>query len=259
MNIENYYTKKDIEKALTLHIDFYIDIPGDSYPCVCEDSEGNIISFYIGRQTNTNALTGYDEHYPQKPSKIDRFCQYLERKGLSWDYGENLDGENVFITDWNECNCDSWIESLGYEIWWDDTSIRCENCSKFVNTQPAYYGDIVKYKFVEDHISCTGCMEKDIKEYGLDSDYFEYFVDNVNDCLNWHLISTDDLEKLGYTLAFDNMENGFHQGQTDTPQEAIDRYMLDNDLDSMPYHVFYLDTVGQFDVSFSMYVLRYEV
>ena len=65
--MEKYYTDYELGSALEAHEDYHLDAHGESYISTETTPDGKIISFYVGRMDGQgNALTGYDETYPER-------------------------------------------------------------------------------------------------------------------------------------------------------------------------------------------------
>jgi len=134
------------------------------------------------------------------------------------------------------------LELLGCELEWSDEWDSCHDCMKLVRSQPNSYG-WKRAAWVSDdcEVFCHECVKAD------PSDYIESLVGVDN---NGITIEDIDLEKYGFVKLQDNLENGWYGGQKADPKvvgkalrkQGIDRY------------VFVIDSVGQFDLSFSVWV-----
>jgi hypothetical protein len=132
------------------------------------------------------------------------------------------------------------LEHIGAGIEWGDEWSDCYQCGKLVRTSPDSYGWQPSYIRTEDGEVCHECVSKDPEAYLLE---LEGDADRA-----WTL--DIDPADHGYTLLEEGFENGFHPGQNDDPREIAGRLRargIDN-------FVFRLDSVGQFDASFSVYV-----
>ncbi len=135
------------------------------------------------------------------------------------------------------------LESIGVEIEWSDEWASCDECSKLVRTSADSHGWQPSYKQDEDGIRCVECIEED------PVGYLQSLEGNASTANTFDSIDPADH---GYVLAKDEYEHGFHRGQDASPQlvakaleaQGITRYLFQIDDDD----------VGQFDMSFSVYV-----
>lgn len=133
----------------------------------------------------------------------------------------------------------------GVEIEWSDEWVACDWCGKLVRTKPSSYSWQQSYWQHPLGIYCHECVRNDPSEYLRYLEGRETSAETLN----------IDLEEHGYILAQDNYEHGFHPGQEADPkligealrQQGITRF------------IFRLDSTGQFDCSFSVYVHRDEI
>lgn len=136
------------------------------------------------------------------------------------------------------------LERLGVEIEWHDEWIDCCDCNKLVRTQPDCYSWQKSYHMDGDggDLLCVECLKRDAAEY-LASLEGSHTQCNTIDAIN--------PEDYGYIrVNEDSFENGFHPGQADSPEKiaaALRRGGIERFL-------FGLDSVGQFDARFSVYI-----
>jgi hypothetical protein len=138
----------------------------------------------------------------------------------------------VLFANWNYFprGIDSILENYGYAIEWSDEWSTCDGCNKAVRTSPDSYGWQPSYAIVNDcEILCADCL-----------------ADNPTTALNMHAIAP---AKWGYKMLQDSFENGLHPGQTDDPKRI---YKLLTDAGHSRI-LFRIDSVGQFDMQFSVW------
>jgi len=133
------------------------------------------------------------------------------------------------------------LEKLGYQCEWEDEWAVCDECGKAIRIVPNSYSWKPSYWSPEDcGIICHNCVKAN-PEY-----YLEWLNGNEKHCLTLDI----DLTKYGYSLYRNNYENGWHDGQDDDPA-AIAEYLRGNEITDF---IFVLDSVGQFDINFSVWV-----
>lgn len=133
------------------------------------------------------------------------------------------------------------FERMGFEIEWCDQVTDCSGCYRAIRTEPTHYGWQPDFVHGECEILCIECIKAD------PTDLMEEKEGNHQTA--WNLPDIDPADH-GYWRAGDNYESGWHPGQADHPEEIakilkaikVDRFL------------FVIDSVGQFDVHFSVYV-----
>lgn len=133
------------------------------------------------------------------------------------------------------------LESIGVSLEWSDEWEVCSACGKLVRSQPSSYSWTQQYWTADDGIECVECTQKD------PTAYFEHLEGNANSC-----ITIDDIEPTehGYQLLTDNLENGLYGGQDADPKKIAAALQKQG----VKRFIFKLDSVGQFDIQFSVYV-----
>jgi hypothetical protein len=133
------------------------------------------------------------------------------------------------------------LEACGADYGFDDEWIACSECSRAVRTQPdSYHWKRSYFDFDGDRI-CSECLEED------PSDYIEALVGRDDIC---HTMDSIDLTDHGFMQVWGEFASGLYGGQMDSPQ-AIARAFEDRDWDDF---IFSLDSVGQFDAHFTVYL-----
>ena len=134
------------------------------------------------------------------------------------------------------------LERAGASIEWSDKWDTCDGCQKALRTQPDSYGWTRSYAAVEGSLSCRDCLAEDA------SDYLATMEDNPESALSPSL--GIDPTHHGYVLVAGDFERGLHPGQAADPH-AIADVLRASDVGRF---LFAVDSVGQFDASFSVYV-----
>jgi hypothetical protein len=137
------------------------------------------------------------------------------------------------------------LEKAGVDIEWEDEWIDCSNCNGLLRSSPNSYGWQKSYVECNGEIYCHECLEK---HKHLARSVLEEFEGNCKKA-----ITADcgiKLEDHGYVRAQDRFENGLYDGQAANPQN------IGKALENMgiTLFIFRIDTVGQFDVRFSLWV-----
>lgn len=193
---------------------------------------------------------------------IERAYNELE---LDFDYGtEHGDTETYFIIfhSWDDrekfvdmckeyCNdndmSDYQIEQeFSCELVFDDEYTLCMDCNSIIRTSADSYGWQPDFYVGDGFIVCGECfrVQEDYQE-----DYLQERINNPKNAVNG-LLTSDNLEELGFTkVNEDSYENGYHYGQTDSPEDIYNE--LKEQYDEV---VFFINSVGQFDIHFDVYV-----
>jgi len=136
------------------------------------------------------------------------------------------------------------FERMGIECEWSDEWTECGSCYKLVRTNPDSYGWTQSFYFDENNGDCTcvECLKDDAENYlsGLEG--------NSNVANTMDEINPSDY---GYIqVNEDSYQTGFHPGQNDDPHKIA------KELDSkgITRYLFNIDSVGQFDSNWSVYV-----
>lgn len=133
------------------------------------------------------------------------------------------------------------LEKLGVDLEWSDEWTSCSGCGGLLRTTPDSYSWKMFGKVEDGEVYCGECLKKDAVSF------LESLEGKDSNC---NTITTINPEDYGYVLIQDGFENGWHPGQNDNPKEiaaklkecGISRYL------------FNLDSQGQFDMRFSVYV-----
>ena len=153
-------------------------------------------------------------------------------------YDEDL-GKHVTDDDTMPRVC-ALFEELGIEIEWSDEWMACYKCGKIFRTQGDSYGWTASYYELNGDWLCHECVNP--------ADVLEDLEGKPHAALT---IDTVDPEEHGYVKANnERYENGWYGGQNDDPK-AIAKNLEEH---GITRYLFVIDSVRQFDLSFSVYV-----
>lgn len=139
------------------------------------------------------------------------------------------------------------LENMGVEIEWSDEWTTCCECGKAVRTQADSYSWQRAYWECEGCIACQSCV---LSNKPTLKAYLEANENQDNKCLTFEV----PLEKHGYERLDLDCENGWHGGQNDDPR-ALAKALRER---GVTRFIFVLDSVGQFDMDFSVWVHKSE-
>lgn len=132
------------------------------------------------------------------------------------------------------------LEKLNVSLEWNDEWSTCCDCGKLVRTSADSYCWTPSFYDYDGVRICVDCVRED------PSGYLEYLEGNY-EAANTML---KDLTEHGYVKLDEDYQNGLYGGQTDNPQkiaEALQRLGVEK-------FIFQIDTQGQFETRFSVYV-----
>lgn len=138
------------------------------------------------------------------------------------------------------------LEQIGVELHWCDEWTVCDACGKLVRLKPDSYGWKPSYRSDDDGLTCLECLQASA------ADYLLKLEGNHNRA---NTISGIDPADHDYVLVQDDFEHGFHDGQ-DADPKRIARALEEQ---GIRRYLFNLDSTGQFDLRFSVYVHESEI
>ena len=122
------------------------------------------------------------------------------------------------------------------DIGFNDEYSECANCYNIIHTL-----DGTEFQIVNEEMLCAECIK-------LDSE--EYILSLINDEKKVNMIlTTEELEQLGFTLIQDNFENGLY-GTYDEPCKILENAIDKNK--NMEF-IFHCDSLNPFAIYFSLY------
>jgi len=193
---------------------------------------------------------------------LSRLIDYADKKGLDIDIyngcsESGYDDKMAIAADWNPDNMKrigDFIERYfqgNIEIEWSDEWTGCSDCYKAVRTSPDSYGWERSWLWASDcEIVCQECYENSV------DDIIEYYKNSTDRAVTSDLYQY--LEKEGFVCFSPDeycqrFETGWYPGQNDMPQDvAMD---IENSLPEYDY-IFKIDSVGQFDIQWSVYLRK---
>lgn len=170
----------------------------------------------------------------------------IENMGYATEYAEpgyKQPDKGILFADWNvfPSKVTDLLERYGYKCEWSDEWSFCDGCGKAFRTSPDSYGWKQSWVEVNNSFLCEECILVN------PDDYLESLEGNCHAAITFDI---DPVSDFGYVLIGDRYENGMHYGQNDSP-EVIAKSLEDL---GITRYIFKIDSVGQFDVRFSVYV-----
>lgn len=148
--------------------------------------------------------------------------------------------ELILMSNWNNLPGTENLEAAGYSIEWSDEWTTCNGCNKAVRTSPDSHGWKRSYAILNEcDLLCVQCILADPTEY------LDQIADQPTRAVTFDL----DLTQHGLELVQDEFEAGFHRGQTDDPKKIYAKLKAEG----RKRITFKIDSVGQFDLTFSVY------
>ena len=137
-------------------------------------------------------------------------------------------------------------EAMDYECEWSDEWAMCHDCNGAVRTEPDCYSWTRYYALIDDcELVCADCIEEDPEQYLEDlsgnSDKAVTFPIDLYDH-GYHNLNDDAIER--------SFEHGLYGGQDASPHKIA--IALENV--GVTDFIFKIDSVGQFDSKFSVWV-----
>lgn len=137
------------------------------------------------------------------------------------------------------------FDSLGIPCEWDDEWCACSQCARLFRTQPDCYGWKKSYYDFDGDLVCNECVDPELMLKDLEGKPHVALTMDTIDPMDY-----------GYTeVNEESYTNGWYGGQNDSPDaiaEAIEEMNISR-------YLFKLGGVGQFDVTFSVFVHDSEV
>lgn len=140
------------------------------------------------------------------------------------------------------------LERMGAELEWCDEWTCCGDCGKIVRMSADSYHWTASYVDVEGDVLCMDCVTNDSSAM---EEYLKHMEGDENNAVTLDV----DLSEYGYVEVLGSLEHGFHPGQDANPKVIVKKL---NDL-GVTRIVFKVDSVGQFDMRFSVHVHKDEV
>lgn len=174
---------------------------------------------------------------------ITELCTEYGEQGYYLEEGKKA----ILFADWNDFddypNFMEWIEE-NYEIEWSDEWVIDYECDKAYRTSPDSYGWQRQFRFTECGQLIT--PDNDIEDWiehcvmtdeGQQARCLPYFIDK------------ERLIEQGFKLISEDNANGLH-GRADNPNEIAEEVFDETEYTEI---IFVLDSVGQFELEFSVY------
>ena len=170
------------------------------------------------------ALTGWDGQ-TLNPDHVQYIPAYAEP-------GYTDPKAGVLLGNWNHCSrrVADLLEKAGYELEWEDEWTDCSMCYRAVRTSPDCYSWQRSYVLLHDsELICHECM---LADEDLMKEWLEELENNHRQAVrSW-------------------VENGWHPGQDDDPEEILEQALTEKPDGKF---LFRISGVGQFDVDFELW------
>lgn len=165
----------------------------------------------------------------------------------NWNDIVDNSGEERNVIDDSMSKLGKRLEELQIEMEWSDEWTTCDGCGKAVRTSSDSHGWRRAYDTIEDETVCHECITKNkasIKSY-------LQFIENKHT----KAVTIDvNPETYGYNKVDREFANGWYGGQDDEPEFIANALREQN----ITRFVFSIDSVGQFDLHFTVYIHRSE-
>lgn len=136
------------------------------------------------------------------------------------------------------------LEKMGYSLEWSDEWAICNCCGKAVRTQADSYSWTASFIIDNGELLCHECIDPQEFLESLEGDHHRAnTIDHI------------DPANYGYVKQSERYENGWYPGQTDNPAE-IAKQLREKGHERF---LFGIDSVGQFDVRFNVYIHESEL
>lgn len=200
---------------------------------------------------------------PMGRNRINEFQVHC--KGYA-EPGYDAEGKPVVLGNWNTItawddvarksdvldagpsDCANALKKAGAELEWCDEWIDCGMCGRLVRTSGNCYGWTQAYVEEDGEVTCRECICKTKKSRVA-------YLESMENLDRKAVIIDIDPEKHGYVRLPMDFENGLYGGQADDPK------VIAESLRKMGVTRFFfrIDSVGQFDMDFSVYVHKSEI
>lgn len=135
------------------------------------------------------------------------------------------------------------LEKMGFNLEWSDEWTTCSDCCKLVRTSPNSYGWQPSYTINDGEIICKNCVDPETHLSNLEgNERAANQIESINP------------EDYGY-VKLDDYEHGWHPGQNASPKLIAAALREQN----VSRFIFNMDSVGQFDQHFSVWVHESEI
>jgi hypothetical protein len=157
--------------------------------------------------------------------------------------GDDSGHKGIIAANWNRVSnrIQRLVEAAGFTIEWCDAVCACGGCYKAIQTQPSHYGWKPEFVQTDGDVLCEDCVSDDAEFL------IEDLCGNENKALTLESVNLADH---GFVRVERDYEHGWHAGQDDSPK-AIAANLRERGVEDF---IFVLDSTGQFDAQFSVWV-----
>lgn len=137
------------------------------------------------------------------------------------------------------------LAKCGVSIEWEDEWLTCSDCGRIFRCQPDCYSWTMNGAILDGECMCADCILTDPEAVLKD------YAGNPDKAITFDI----DMESFGYAkYNDDSYESGYHPGQNFDPHEIAKQLRKQGISD----FVFAIDSCGQFDLHFSVWIKRDE-
>jgi hypothetical protein len=166
-----------------------------------------------------------------KTTKLDKTLAYLQEKhNAEWctSYGEPgySDPENgIIFANWNDVpkGLQEWLEKCGYALEWSDEWHVDYSYSKAYRTSADSYSWEPSIMLPAE--SCEYITPDDSPDTWIEACQLTANNQPISCLPSW--INSDDILNSGFELKETDFENGFFEGQNDSPESIAKKYFAD--------------------------------
>ena len=167
-------------------------------------------------------------------------------------YAGDCDEKLIATGNWNDVDgstlpsrIQDLFEAMGIETEWSDEWTECSECYGLIRTEPDSYHWVPEYTYIDGYV-CHACLKKDPEGYLSSLESCPESANTVKDI---------DPSEYGYVKFNDGSYRTGYSGASPSPS-TIAEYMGSRAVDR---YLFHIDSVGQFDCEWSVYVHRDEI
>lgn len=185
--------------------------------------------------------------------KLHAIEKWFIQKGFDFQSGENTDGEQVFVADWNNKNIpknmEKFLENMDIILMYPDEALTCCHCYKIIDTKPHSYFDEGSYLILNDcEVICSKCSKEN------PSWVFEDYKNDFNKALKSDFPESF-LNEQGFKKYNDEpYETGLHYGMNDSPESIIKK--LEKEFKYYFDYIFKMAEKSQFYIRYNLYIKK---
>lgn len=245
----------------------------NQFSVTCPNDHKNIVDETLTRCPDCNHRLNFDWtiNWIERKTNVDkmavfnRLIEYCDKHNLYVDVYNGIAGpgypdQTMIAADWNPDNMkrigdfiENYFDDISLE--WSDEWTSCCECYKAIRTSPDCYSWQAYYILGDGYITCLDCVKENF------DDYIEDYINDSNKAIPSELIQTALDNGFKEVEDMELFESGFHDGQNDTPEKALDQvckrvgtewFYANQD------YIFYIAETSQFYITFSLLTRKKE-